>query len=157
MILFLTLLAIWIILSGYFTAIPLIPGIIALLFVPFFMKKAKRVFCYPFTFSINTIELLKYLPYIIKEIFVSDVNVAKLVLQNKHKGKIIKVPHTLQSKSLVTTFSNSITLTPGSITLDAKDNYLLVHVIDENVEDGMLSNDLLNRVKKLENKKHIGD
>ncbi len=157
MILFVTLLAIWLALSGYFTALPLIPGIIALLFIPLFMKKAKRVFCYPFTFSINTIEFLKYLPYIIKEIFVSDINVAKLVLQNKHKGKIIKVPHNLQSKSLVTTFSNSITLTPGSITLDAKDDYLLVHVIDENVEDGMLSNDLLNRVKKLENKNNSGD
>ena len=145
------LFAIWMALSGYFTAIPLIPGIIGLLLVPLFMKKAKIVFCYPFKFSLNIKEFLKYLPYILKEILMSNINVMKIVLRNKHNGKIIKIPNTLKSKSLVTTFSNSITLTPGSITLEANDDYILVHVIDENVEDGMLSDDLLNRVKKLEN------
>ena len=49
-------------------------------------------------------------------------------------------------------YANSITLTPGTITLDVRDGELLIHALTENAADGVLSGDMDRKVTKLEGK-----
>lgn len=85
----------------------------------------------------ETIRFIKYIPWLLYQIVLANVHVAKLVL-NPSMNDLID-PHIIRFKtklkkdmSLVT-FANSITLTPGTITILIRDGYYLVHAIDMKV------------------------
>jgi len=77
---------------------------------------------------------LKYLPWLLGQIFKANLHVARLALHPR-MGELID-PHIIRFKtklkkdlSLVT-FANSITLTPGTITILIDGDRLYVHAID---------------------------
>jgi len=85
----------------------------------------------------ETIRFIKYLPWLIYQIVLANVHVAKVALHPKMNDLID--PHIIRFKtklkrdiSLVT-FANSITLTPGTITILIRDGYYLVHSLDMKV------------------------
>ncbi|NRA97861.1 MAG: Na+/H+ antiporter subunit E, partial [Planctomycetes bacterium] len=47
-------------------------------------------------------------------------------------------------------YANSITLTPGTISLDVRKNRIMVHALTEEAADGVLSGDMGRRVSALE-------
>jgi len=46
--------------------------------------------------------------------------------------------------------ANSITLTPGTISLDVRNNQILIHALTKEAADGVLSGDMGRRVAALE-------
>lgn len=77
---------------------------------------------------------LKYLAMLITEIIKANIMVAKIVLQpriNINPG-IISVPIRAKTDAGITAIANTITLTPGTLTIDVADDRsaLYVHVID---------------------------
>lgn len=75
-----------------------------------------------------------YLAAFLKEILVANVAVARIVLSPSLdiEPGVVEVPLRVQSDAAVTTIANSITLTPGTLTMDYDDerNTLYVHSID---------------------------
>jgi multicomponent Na+:H+ antiporter subunit E len=75
-----------------------------------------------------------YLLVFLKEVVVANVDVAYRVLAPREpiEPQVILVPLRVQTDLGVTTIANSITLTPGSVTLDHDHdrNALYVHIID---------------------------
>jgi len=80
-----------------------------------------------------------YLMHLAKEIFFSTVSVCKAICFRKKSNicpvtaKIITKQKTDEAKVL---FGNSITLTPGTITVDIDDNTVMLHAIEADCIDG---------------------
>ncbi len=71
------------------------------------------------------------------ELIVSNLDVARRVINPKLpiKPGIVKVKTKLNSKIAITILANSITLTPGTLTVDIKDDMLYIHWIEVREED----------------------
>lgn len=81
-----------------------------------------------------------YIPWLLYQIIVSNIHVARIVLSPSMpiNPKIIKFKTKLDSDISLATFANSITLTPGTITIDIKDGEYYVHALDETVAYDLL-------------------
>jgi multicomponent Na+:H+ antiporter subunit E len=82
------------------------------------------------------IRLLKfifvYLPVFIWKLILANLDVARRVLSPSlplNPG-IVKVQTNLKSDFAKLTLANSITLTPGTLSIDVEDDYLYVHTVD---------------------------
>ena len=77
----------------------------------------------------------------------ANLHVAKLVLAPSGiDPQLVKVKSKLKSDISMVTFANSITLTPGTITMDIDDGEFYVHALSQKVADDLLSGDMENRV-----------
>lgn len=91
----------------------------------------------------------KYVPWLLCQIIRANIYIAYLALHPK-MPKLID-PHIIRFKTklkkdlAVVTFGNSITLTPGTITVLIKDSYFYVHAIDKIVARA-LPGDMENRI-----------
>ncbi len=82
--------------------------------------------------------LIFYLPVFVIELIRANIDVMVRVLHPKlpiNPG-FVKVPTKLKGDQAKLMLANSITLTPGTITLDADENHLYVHWIDVQRVDG---------------------
>jgi multicomponent Na+:H+ antiporter subunit E len=91
----------------------------------------------PFRFWGRTIG---YLPYLIKEIIKSNIDAAKIVWRPgplRIAPQMVKVPHTCETSYALITYCNSITLTPGTVTVEVGEDELLVHCLTKEFADGV--------------------
>jgi len=80
--------------------------------------------------------LLCYIPVFVYECVKANLHVAYLVLHPEMpiRPGIVKVRTNLRSKTGITALANSITLTPGTMTVDARENgEMYIHLIDVRV------------------------
>ena len=102
----------------------------------------------------NAFKLVIYSFWLIKEILKSNITVTKTILSQKIQVKqnMFNVPLSPKSDAAQVIFANSITLTPGTITVETEKNSLLVHSLDfsDNTEDEIA--DMGNRVSACERK-----
>ena len=84
----------------------------------------------------RVIAFIIYIPVFFIELLKANISMAKICLAKKIEIKpvIIKIPTSLKEKGSLTLLANSITLTPGTISVDIveedKENYLYIHWID---------------------------
>lgn len=81
-----------------------------------------------------------YLPYLIKEVIKSNIDVMKIVWRPgplQVAPQMVKVPHTCRTSYGLVTYCNSITLTPGTVTVEIGDDDLLVHCLSKAFADGV--------------------
>jgi len=74
----------------------------------------------------------KFIVVLLAELVKANLNVAKIVLNPKLpiSPKIIKVNTSLRSPVAQTLLANSITLTPGTISVELDDNTLFIHTLE---------------------------
>lgn len=135
-------LAVWIIFSGLLDAYHITLGVISSAAVS--MMTTKIVFPEPLGkgMPLVWIRFLLYFPWLIAQIFLSSIHVLKIVLSPDMENRID--PHLFELKSKIenhtglVTFANSITLTPGTITvrLSVFGKYR-IHAIDKVSADGL--------------------
>lgn len=147
----------WIILSGYFSFLPLVPGLIFIILGFFLLKKAKKDANFNESFSIKPIDFLLYIPYMIKEIYMSNIFVVKVIFKNQTKPHAFSMPNTFKTQSGTTIFANSVTLTPGTIILSADDKNFIIHALTQETKDSVLEYSMYNKVLHLEKPKHKKD
>ena len=91
-----------------------------------------------------------YLAWLIKEIVVAALYVAERVLDPKLG--IAPTLHTHRVRFKTDTarvaFANSITLTPGTITIDVSEDTFVIHCLHESFSDGISSGDFERRVAR---------
>ncbi len=117
----------WLLLSGHVSALDLAMGVAASALVTFANRDIEGVS----ELLRWTPRLLAYLPWLLKEIWVANVQVVKLVLDPALPidPVIVRLPTRFSSDFARTALANSITLTPGTITLDVEGEEFLVHAI----------------------------
>lgn len=123
----------WVMLSGMFDPFHLSLGVICCLLIAQFSShllfESHKV-----KLSLRqTIGLLLYQPWLFWEITLSSIQVAYLVLHPRMKDKmdpqLIRFKTKLKSKFAKVTFAQSITLTPGTITVSVKDDEMTVYAL----------------------------
>lgn len=94
---------------------------------------------------VRIINLFKYVPVFIIEIIKANLDVARRVINPSlpiNPG-IIKIPTNLKSDYAKLFLANSITLTPGTLTLDVIDDHLYIHWIDVESTDKKIQKNLI--------------
>lgn len=128
--LFVTLLFVWIIFSGWFGLFFIVSGIFSALIV---LALTKRMQLLPKRFPPLYIHprMLRYYIWLLKEIVLSAKDVSVRVWKG---GATISpvlgwVKNTQHSDAGKTVFANSITLTPGTVTASVEGKYVRVHAL----------------------------
>jgi multicomponent Na+:H+ antiporter subunit E len=146
---FLILFVNWVIWSGKFDAFHLALGVISCLIVTYtthdLLFRRTRFSSNDIT---EVIRLFTYIPWLIYQIVLANIHVASLVLNPKMPidPRMIKFKTKLKKDISLTTYANSITLTPGTITADIIDGEFYVHALNKKVADDLLSGEMEKRV-----------
>ena len=98
-----------------------------------------------------TLPRLKYFPWLIKEIVMSNLTVAKAILgaPNAVRPQVLRVRASQSDALGQTVYANSITLTPGTVSIAVEDDYITVHAIMDETADGLRTGDMDARVCEL--------
>lgn len=140
--------AFWILLSGYW-----LPLIIAL-------GVASIVLCVLIARGLDvcdheghpihlTVRGVTYFPWLLKEIVVSNIAVAKAILVGAVRPQVLVVKASQSDDLGRTVYANSITLTPGTVTIAMEGQNLVVHALMDDTADGLRTGDMDARVSKL--------
>ncbi len=123
------LFALWMVLTSNVQVFNIVVGLgvsfsIALLYTKLFTHKA-------FEF-ISPVWFMVYLYVLLKNLILSNIQISKRILRPDMKlsPAIVAVKTNLESDWKKLLLANSITLTPGTLTLDIKDDTLFIHVIE---------------------------
>lgn len=83
--------------------------------------------------------LVVYQPWIIWEIIKSNLHVARVVLSPSLpiQPKLVRVKASQKTAFGQVLYANSITATPGTISLDLRDGEILVHALTQETADGL--------------------
>jgi multicomponent Na+:H+ antiporter subunit E len=143
----------WVLFSGRFQAFHLATGAIAVLFVLWLDRKLG-----PATLGdadrplrLHPVRLVAYVFWLGWQMVLSAWQVARVILNpERHlRPKLVLFrspqPHVIAKVVL----GNSITLTPGTLTLDIEGDRYLVHALSADSAEGLLSGDMQRRVARL--------
>ena len=96
---------------------------------------------------------LTYAPWLVKEIVISNIEVARIIMSRDMplQRNMVRVKSSQSTALGRVILANSITLTPGTVSVKLEDDEILVHglSIEETAED--MSGDMDARVTRLEN------
>ncbi len=138
--LFILLLLVWLALTSTVRWQELTVGIVISLILSFFLSKTFLKLGLPALSIKRIVFFFVYLGVLFKEIIKANVDVAYRIIHPKMpiKPGIVVIKTSLKQDIAKMILANSITLTPGTFTLDIVDDTFLIHWINvktENVEE----------------------
>lgn len=136
------MMAFWLLLSGHYDLFHITLGVISVFLVMLFNYRLKK-HRFVDEGQANNIELkyytfIYYIPWLFWQLIKSGVQVALIVIKPKMPidPVMIKIKTDLPSATSRVILANSITLTPGTLTVTMVDNDLLIHtLIEKNAGD----------------------
>lgn len=83
--------------------------------------------------------IVQYIGILLFEIVKANVSVTKLIISSKYiiEPAIVSFHTTLKSKTARVVLANSITLTPGTITISVEDDKMVIHCLDKEFGQGL--------------------
>ena len=150
---YLLLVLFWIILNGKITVEIVVLGLLfALLIYGFAYKFLGLTWKREKKFWKYLIWGIQYIGILLREIFIANIAVLKIILSPKKKihAVLVKFPAPLKSHLLQVILADSITLTPGTITVRLYEEKFEVHCLDESMAEGLNDSVFVKMLKKLE-------
>ena len=134
--------ALWLLMSGLFKPLLIGLGVISCLLCTWIVHRlglpAKSGGLLD---ELKLVSTIRYLFWLVVEIGKADWLVTKVILDPKMalQQRLIKVPAGEASDIAKATFANSITLTPGTVTVETERDHFIVHALtDETADMGAL-------------------
>lgn len=144
------LFAFWVLLSGYFTPFLLGAGLACSVAVVLFARRMAVIDGegHP----LRLLALAAYWPWLLKEIVKSAWDVALVILHPRLpiSPTWVRVRPSQGSIAGRVTYANSITLTPGTITVEAEGEEFLVHALTAAGAEALAQGEMDRRVARLE-------
>jgi len=141
----------WVLLSGYFTPFLLTAGAVSAIAVVAFARRLEMVDPegHPVDFSGSA---LRYWPWLGWEIVKSAWDVAKIIVHPRLpiSPVLARVKITQVSAVGRVVYANSITLTPGTVTIVAGRSEFLVHALTREGAEALAEGDMDRRVTRFE-------
>ncbi|MBF0255491.1 MAG: Na+/H+ antiporter subunit E [Gammaproteobacteria bacterium] len=141
----------WILLSGHFEPLLLGLGAFSVLLVVALNLRMELTDheSHPLHFGLA---IIPYWAWLMKELLLSNLDVIKRIwLGNNHIHPVVKrLPVSQKSDMCQVIYANSITLTPGTVTIDLDDNSVLVHALSEEGMAALETGEMDRRVAALE-------
>ncbi len=138
----------WLVLSGHYTPLLLWFGVISCTFVVFLAWKGNF-----FNGEIKPEQLFVKVPvywiWLGGEILKSNIATAKAIWMNKFDPELFSVTATQKNENGLANYANSITLTPGTVTVSINENIFLVHALTAEMGDDVRSGTMDEKVTKL--------
>lgn len=96
--------------------------------------------------------LLQYFWVLVKEIVKANVCVLKIILSPEMQPEpaLVYFDTKLQTGVAKVMLANSITLTPGTITVSVEENHFCVHCLDKELAEGMENSVFVKMLEKME-------
>ena len=158
-IIFLISLGFWLVFSGQLDALHLGAGVLSAALVAVLARdlagigtrldaRGRRVPV--FTFSVHWGRFAVYLIWLLGQVIVANLQVAFIVLHPRLpiSPTVVRFRTRLPGDLGRTTFGNSITLTPGTITLDVEDDKFVVHALTRAGAEQVLTRAMERRVAR---------
>lgn len=152
LVLLVLLVTAWLLWSGHYHALTLALGAASCIGVTVLaarMRQPSHEDAYLFAFR-----TLPYLPWLLWEIVKANVDVAKCIV-GRETGiapRLIRVKASQRTVVGEVVYANSITLTPGTISLDLREGEILVHALTAESAAGVETGEMDRRVTALEGK-----
>lgn len=95
---------------------------------------------------------VQYIFLLVKEIVQANLIVSRMILSRKEivEPVLVHVHTNLKTETARVILANSITLTPGTITVSMTDEDLLVHCLDKSLAEGMEDSAFVRLLEKME-------
>jgi len=146
-----TLFVFWLLLSGLYTPFLVLSGLGAAIVCAIlgWRMGAADSEGHPIGLALGAIS---YWPWLVKEIVVSGLRVARIVIDPRLPISPALARFTPSQRSIVglVTHANSITLTPGTITVEAETDEFLVHSLTREGAAGLQDSEMDRRVRHME-------
>ena len=151
--------ALWVIFNGRVTLEIIIAGAFISVLLDLFVKKVLRINLnfYVFLKFLKILpDILLYAIVLLVEIVKANFSITKLVLAPEVEVEpcLVKFNTPLKTNAARVALANSITLTPGTITVSLEGNELLVHALNREIAKGLqgsMFERLLARMERLLN------
>ena len=143
--------AFWIGLSGYFDPIHLGFGAISVTLVSLISHRHLTQGGSVAQGLVRAVRTLFYVPWLLWQIVIANVEVFQCVLGFKPiEPCMVRIEPDMESTFGVVTLANSITLTPGTVTVDVEGDALVIHALTANAARGVQDGAMAERVKRIE-------
>jgi multicomponent Na+:H+ antiporter subunit E len=141
----------WLLLSGYFTPFLLSAGVGCALAVVWFARRMDVVDHEGHPIDLGP-KALVYWPWLLKEIVKSAWDVSRIILDPKLpiSPTLVRFKPTQRTDVGLVIHAQSITLTPGTITIEAGPNQFLVHGLTRSGAEGVVGSEMDRRVTACE-------
>lgn len=141
----------WILMSGFFTAFLLAAGLGSAFFVAWLAHRMDLIDHEGHPFHL-TWSAVTYWPWLIKEIMKSAIDVARIILDPKLPASPTVVRFKPRQKTVVglVTHANSITLTPGTLSIEVAQEGFMVHALTKSGAEATVDSDMDRRVERFE-------
>ena len=114
-------------------------------FMDYSIRQEKRLYR-------NLLQYARYIVVLIREIIGANLTVCRMILTRKETMEpvIVRVRTDLKTETAKVILANSITLTPGTITVSMSGQELLVHCLDKSLSEGMEDSVFVKLLRKME-------
>jgi multicomponent Na+:H+ antiporter subunit E len=144
--------SLWLLLSGLFDNLLILSlGLASVLFVLYIAHRMDVIDHEGHPVHLGW-RAITYWPWLMWEIVKANIDVAKIIISPKMEIQ----PHFFEVDASQTTelghviYANSITLTPGTVTVDVEDGVLRVHALTKEAADGVKSGEMDQKVVMVE-------
>ncbi|MCB9569410.1 MAG: Na+/H+ antiporter subunit E [Myxococcales bacterium] len=98
---------------------------------------------------------LFYAPYLVWQVILSNIDVLKRALSPALPvaPRMVEIPYSTRTAFGTVTFANSITLTPGTVTVEVGEDTMLIHALTAEAAEGVKDGSMEAQVKRLEGTK----
>ncbi len=129
----------WLLLSGHYHPFVVISGVGSCIASVVIVRRMDAMCNERYPIQI-TPQIFSYWLWLVWEIIKSNVDVARRVLAPRLRisPRIISLDASQQTALFQTILANSITLTPGTVTVDIEEGILLVHALSEDSANDLL-------------------
>jgi len=146
------LFVLWLALSGHYTVLVTALGAVSCLGIGVLANRLGVLEPDGRSFAFIA-RLLLYLPWLAREIVASNIEVARMLWDPRLpiRPQVIRTPTSQRTPLGLATFANSITLTPGTLSLDADEaGVIVVHAIGDATARGLQTGEMDRRVAAVE-------
>lgn len=145
------LFAFWLALSGIFTPFLLAAGAVSAVAVALFSRRMEIADREGLPWHLAP-AAVTYWPWLVVEILKSGWQVARIVLHPRLpiSPSIVRFRPLQRTTLGLVTHANSITLTPGTVTIEAEHDQFLVHALTREAADSLAGSEMDRRVARFE-------
>lgn len=147
------LLGLWLLFSGHYDLFHVSAGVLSVAFVMLLNRTLFRVRLYPGDVhrDFRILRAFGYLAWLVREIVVAALQVARIVLSPRMPvdPALLEFHADLPNAGAQTILANSITLTPGTVTVDVEHGVFLVHALTDASAAGLVDGVMPARVARL--------
>lgn len=136
----------WLVLSGHYTPLYIGLGVVSAAVVTWLNRRDEIV-----SDVVRALPGLSwYTPWLLWQIVLSNLQVARLVLDPRLPidPVVVRARTSLRRDLAVATLANSITLTPGTVTVDVDGDELVVHALTPETAADVVSGETARRVAR---------